>query len=69
MVSAVAISTVEFTCNNRESAIRSPLLSELSMQKVNILKVLFFFFHSMGKYSCLVSEETVVLLCSGGTTR
>lgn len=33
VVSAVAISTVEFTCNNRESAIRSPLLSELSMQK------------------------------------
>ena len=44
MVSAVAISTVEFTCNNRESAIRSPLLSELSMQKVNILKVRFFSF-------------------------
>ena len=43
VVSAVAISTVEFTCNNRESAIRSPLLSELSMQKVNILKVRFSF--------------------------
>ena len=43
MVGAVAISTVEFTCNNRESAIRSPLLSELSMQKVNILKVRFSF--------------------------
>ena len=43
MVAAVAISTVEFTCNNRESAIRSPLLSELSMQKVNILKVRFSF--------------------------